>query len=171
MAMFSGDQSAFIFDITKNGENVTDVDVIGYTPTFGTRFDNAYGEGAVEFGILDEQLHVFVCAPSNGIACYRIEGVNHVSVENRISENFQVSVYPNPATEFANISFTLPQDARGAVAVKLYDMSGRFMGITADKASGGTQEMRINTSELASGQYIYQVVYNNEINIGKLIIK
>lgn len=171
MAMFSGDQSAFIFDITKNGENVSDVDVIGYTPAFGTRFDNAYGEGAVEFGILEEQLHVFVCGPSNGIACYRIEGINHVSVENRITDAFQVSAYPNPATEFANISFTLPQDANGAVAVKLYDMSGRFMGITADRASGGAQEMRISTSEMASGQYIYQVVYKNEINIGKLIIK
>ena len=171
MAMFSGDQSAFIFDITKNGENVTDVDVIGYTPTFGTRFDNAYGEGAVEFGILDEQLHVFVCAPSNGIACYRIEGINHVSVESRISENLQESTYPNPAIEFANVKFTLPMDANGAVAVKLYDMSGRFLGITVDKAVGGTQEMRINTSELTSGQHIYQLVYKNEINIGKLIIK
>ncbi len=72
---------------------------------------------------------------------------------------------------FENISFTLPQDANGAVAVKLYDMSGRFMGITADRASGGAQEMRISTSKMASGQYIYQVVYKNEINIGKLIIK
>ncbi|MEN8226904.1 MAG: T9SS type A sorting domain-containing protein [Bacteroidota bacterium] len=171
MGMFSGDQSAFVFDITKHGENVTDVDVIGFSPVFGTKYDDAYGEGAVEFGIIEEQLHLFVCAPSNGIACYRIEGINHTSVEKRITESFRISAYPNPATEFANISFTLPMDANGAVAVKLFDMSGRFMGITADKATGGTQEMRLNTSELSSGQYIFQVVYNNEINIGKLIIQ
>jgi len=169
MGMFSGDQSAFIFDITKHGENVSDVDVIGYTPSFGTRFDNAYGEGAVEFGIINEQLNVFVCAPTNGIACYRIEGINHTSVERIISESFQVSAYPNPSRDFANIKFTLPMGANGAVAVKLFDMSGRFMGITADKAVGGTQEIRINTADLPSGPYIYQVVFKNEINIGKLI--
>ena len=72
MVMFSGDQSAFMFNISKHGENVTDADVIGFTPTFGTRFDNAYGEGAVEFGVIDDSLHIFVCAPSNGIACYRV---------------------------------------------------------------------------------------------------
>lgn len=171
MGMFSGDQSAFIFDISKHGENVTDVDVIGFTPVFGTRFDDAYGEGAVEFGVINEQLHIFVCAPTNGIACYRIEGINHTSVERRISDVFRVSAYPNPATDFANIRFTLPQDAHGAVAVKLFDMSGRFMGITADKAQGGPQEIRISTSELSMGQYIYQLVYNNEINIGKLIVE
>jgi len=169
MGMFSGDQSAFIFDITKHGENVSDVDVIGYTPTFGAKYDNAYGEGAVEFGIIDEQLYVFVCAPTNGIACYRIEGINHTSVERIISESFQVSAYPNPSTDFANIKFTLPMDANGSVAVKLFDMSGRFMRIVADKAVGGIQEIRINTADLPAGEYIYQVVFKNEINIGKLI--
>ena len=171
MGMFTDHQGAFVFDITKHGENVTDMDVIGLSPSFGTEFENAYGEGAVEFGIIEEQLYIFVCAPSNGIACYRIDGINHTSVEKIITDAFRVSVYPNPATEYANIRFTLPMDANGAVAVKLFDMSGRFMGITADKAFGGPQEIRINTSELPSGQYIYQVVYNNEINIGKLIIK
>jgi len=171
MTMFSGDQSAFVFDFTKQGENVTDVDVIGFTPSFGTRYDNAYGEGAAEFGIINDQLHVFICAPTNGIACYRIEGINTTSVERIISESFQVSAYPNPSRDFANIKFTLPKNANGAVAVKLFDMSGRFIGITADKAVGGTQEIRINTADLASGPYIYQLVFKNEINIGKLIIK
>ncbi|MEN8156769.1 MAG: T9SS type A sorting domain-containing protein [Bacteroidota bacterium] len=171
MAMFAGDQRAFVFDITKNGENVTDVDVVGFTPAFGTKFDNAYGEGAVEFGIINDKLHVFICAPSNGIACYRITGLAPNAIEKRITERFNVSAYPNPAGEFSNISFTLPKDTNGAVAVKLFDISGRFIGITADEANGGEQEMRINTSELSSGQYIYQVVYKNEINTGKLMIK
>jgi len=75
MGMFSGDQNAFIFDITKHGENVTDADVIGFTPAFGTRYTNAYGEGAVEFGVINDSLYVFICAPTNGIACYRIDGL------------------------------------------------------------------------------------------------
>ena len=170
MGMFSGDQSAFIFDISKHGENVTDADVLGFTPTFGTKFDNAYGEGAVEFGIIDDQFYVFVCAPSNGIACYRIDGLVGMT-ERTVTDEYNVSVYPNPASEFARVKFTLPQDAYGPVSVKLFDLSGKFIGITADKAMPGQQEMQINTSQIPSGTYLYQVVYGNKLGTGKLIIK
>jgi len=112
MSMFSGDQSAFIFNISKHGENVTDMDVVGFTPTFGTRYDNAYGEGAVEFGVIDDSLHVFICAPSNGIACYRIEGLpNDLNSISRHSVDFGTTVYPNPSDEYATFRFTLPEDA------------------------------------------------------------
>lgn len=172
MGMFSGDQSAFVFDISKHGENVTDVDVIGFTPTFGTRYDNAYGEGAVEFGIQDDSLYIFICAPTNGIACFRIDGLEIIaSVEREITDEYNVSVYPNPATDFARVSFTLPQDANGPVSVKLYDLSGKFIAIIADKAVPGIQEIVINTSQMPSGTYIYQLVYANKINKGKLVVK
>ncbi|MCF8380546.1 MAG: T9SS type A sorting domain-containing protein [Bacteroidales bacterium] len=170
MIMFSGDQSAFILDLTKQGENVTDADIIGFTPVFGTKFANAYGEGAVDFGIISEDLYAFVCAPSNGIACYRVDGLIN-SVKNIKTEEFNVSAYPNPANDFVNIRYTLPQDARGAVAIKIFDMSGKFIGLTADEAQAGPQEIQINTSKLSSGTYTYQVVYNQKLSTGKLIIK
>ncbi len=172
MAMFSGDQSAFVFDITKNGDNVTDADVIGFTPTFGTKYANAYGEGAVEFGIIDDSLYVFICAPTNGIACFRIDGlVDNTSVEEHISDKFELSVYPNPATDFARVRFTLPADAYGPVSVKLYDVSGKFVGITPEKAVPGQQEITINTSNMPSGIYTYQLKYNNMVGTGKLLVK
>ncbi len=170
MGMFSDNQSALIFDISKHGENVTDADVIGFTPSFGTEFENAYGEGAVDLATIDGQLHVFICGPSNGIACYRIEGLE-TSAERFETDEYGISAYPNPATDFARVSFTLPADAKGPVSVKLYDLSGKFMGITAGEAKPGKQEMNINTSELESGTYIYQVVYGNKIGKGKLIVK
>jgi hypothetical protein len=171
MTMFSGDQSAFVVNLSKHGENVTDADVIGFTPTFGTKFDNAYGEGAVEFGVIDNQLHVFVCAPSNGIACYRINGIKANSIKQQKTEEFELMAFPNPANDYANISFTLPANASGAVAIKLFDMSGRLMGITAEHAEGGVQQVELNTSVLAPGTYIYQVVYGNKIGIEKLTNK
>ena len=168
--MFSGDQSAFVFDVSKHGENVTDADIIGFTPTFGTKFDNAYGEGAVEFGIIDDNLHVLVCAHSNGIACYRIDGLG-VGIHEKTAHNFNISTYPNPAKESTKVRFSLPQGAQGAVAIKIFDIAGKFAGITAAKAQGGQQEVKINTSNLSSGTYIYQVVYNNQFDKGKLIIE
>lgn len=170
MAMFSGNQSVFILDVSKHGENVTDADIIGFTPVIGTKFDNAYGEGAVEFGIIDDELYVYICAPSNGIACYRIDGLKGSSIK-EITNEYNVSVYPNPALAFANIQFTLPSNATGAVAIKIFDVTGKFVGITAAKAKGGLQEVEINTSALEAGTYIYQVVYNNQVNKGKLIIQ
>ncbi|MFZ5942427.1 MAG: T9SS type A sorting domain-containing protein [Bacteroidota bacterium] len=173
MVMFSGDQSAFMFNISKHGENVTDVDVIGFTPTFGTRFDNAYGEGAVEFGVIDDSLHIFVCAPSNGIACYRVSGLsNQVSSADRVlTDQFGVRVFPNPASEYAVFRFTLPENVQGPSSVKLFDASGKLVGIIADKARPGLNEINYNTSQLPQGTYMYQIVYGNEYEAGKLVIK
>ena len=170
MAMFSGDQSAFILDLSKHGENVTDADIIGWTPTFGTKYDNAYGEGAVEFGIIDDELYVYICAPSNGVACYRIDGLIGINSK-EVTNEYNVSAYPNPAIDFTNIQYTLPDNATGALSVKLFDITGKFMSITVDRAHGGQQEMKINTSELTTGTYLYQVVYNNKISKGKLLVK
>jgi len=170
MGMFSGDQSAFVFNISKHGENVTDADIIGFSPTFGTKFANAYGEGAVEFGIIDNKLYIYVCAPSNGIACYQIDGL--VSLKERaVTKEFNISAFPNPANDYTQITFTLPSNAQGTVSVKVFDVTGRFMGITADKAQPGMQEMEINTSNLAPGTYMYQVVYGNKIGIEKFIVQ
>ncbi|MGE4287260.1 MAG: T9SS type A sorting domain-containing protein [Salinivirgaceae bacterium] len=171
MGMFSGDQSAFVFNISKHGENVTDADVIGFTPTFGTKFDNAYGEGAVDFGVLDNQLHIFVCAPSNGIAAYRIDGIQANSIHREQTSAFKLSAFPNPANDYTKVRFELPQNASGVVSVKVFDLSGRFMGITADRAIGGSQEMEINTAGLPPGTYVYQVVYGNKMGVEKLIIE
>lgn len=172
MAMFSSDQRAFLFDISKNGENVTDADIIGLTPVFGTKFANAYGEGAVEMGIIQDSLHIFICAPSNGIACYKVRGIGQGggTAVKRIEADFEVTPFPNPATDFINVRFTLPNTADGAVAVKIFDMSGKFMGIHANEAHAGTQELRVPTSHLAPGTYNLQVVHGNKISSNNLIV-
>ncbi|MEX0987843.1 MAG: T9SS type A sorting domain-containing protein [Bacteroidales bacterium] len=172
MGMFCGDQSGYVFDISKHGENVTDVDVIGFTPTFGVRFDNAFGEGAVEFGVLDDTLHLFVCAPSNGIACFKIDGLVATTPSVReFTKVFGVKAFPNPATAYADFRFTLPDGASGPVSVKLFDISGKFLGIVAGKAIPGEQTIRYNTSQLSAGAYVYQIVHDNKIESGQLLIK
>jgi hypothetical protein len=45
------------------------------------------------------------------------------------------------------------------------------MGITVDKAKPGQQEIQVNTSYLSSGIYSYQLIYNNEVGTGKLIVE
>lgn len=168
MVMFSGDQSAFIIDMSKHGENVTDADVVGFTPAFGKKFDNAYGEGAVEFGIIDNKLNVFVCAPSNGIARYEIQFP--VSVSEKTIADFGAKVYPNPANDVAKVEFTLPEGASGAVAVKVYDVTGKLVDLIPAKAKSGVQTLEVNTSNLSAGTYMYKVAYKNQFQQGILII-
>lgn len=171
MALFSDIQAAYIIDISNHGENVTEADIIGNTTPFGTKFGNAYGEGAVDMGVIDDELHVFVCGPSNGIACFRVDGIKSTGMEKQFTESFEVSAYPNPAGEMTTIRFTLPAQANGSVAVKLYDMSGKLAGLAPGIAQGGTQEMQLDLSSISAGQYIFQVVHGNEISTGKLMVK
>ena len=88
-----------------------------------------------------------------------------------MTEEFKLSVYPNPSDEYANIQFTLPANAQNHVSVKIYDMSGKLLGINAYRATGGAQEVQINTSKLAPGEYIYQVKYDKQYASGKLLVK
>lgn len=170
MAMFAGNQSAFVIDLSKHGENVTDADIVGYTPTIGTRYDNAYGEGAVDIAVIDKEVYVWMVAPSNGMACFKVNGIT-LEVEKLITNEFEPSIYPNPVGDEAKLRFTLPGNARGIVAVKTFDLSGRFLGIHAAQATGGTQEVDVPTSHIPAGAYAYQVVWNNRISVGKFIKK
>lgn len=170
MAMFSPDQSAFVVETTKDGENITDADIIGFTPVFGEQYVNAYGEGAVDIAVINDELYVYVCAPANGLACYK---VNLDATSNELVETdvFQPIVFPTVVEENATIGFTLPSNAQGIVQVKLYDMNGRFAGIISDDATVGYQELSFETGHLRSGNYIARVQCNNQISTARFVVK
>jgi len=50
-------------------------------------------------------------------------------------------------------------------------MSGKFVGILADKAEAGKQELTYNTSQLTPGTYLYQITYQDKFQKGKILIK
>ncbi len=84
-----------------------------------------------------EMVYVYVMAPNNGIACYKVTiGTGTAINKNKADE---VSFYPNPATEV--VHFT-----KEMASVKLYDMSGKFV----KEVNGVTQ---VNVSSLR-GYYV-----------------
>lgn len=64
--------------------------------------------------------------------------------------------YPNPATNFANVAFSLKE--RADVTVTLMDATGKAISSTVRKDMiVGKNEVRIETSNLAAGNYIVTI--------------
>lgn len=77
-------------------------------------------------------------------------------LEKIISDNFTISVSPNPATDVVNI---VGVDA--VESVELFSLSGLYVSCRVDNAS-------INVSDLASGEYV--VVINHSLR-GRFVKK
>jgi hypothetical protein len=70
------------------------------------------------------------------------------------------SISPNPAVEFANISFNLTETSN--VNVSIVDALGKtVLTIANENMTSGTHEMKVNTTSLASGMYLIKVATNN----------
>ena len=91
----------------------------------------------VSVDVMADMVYVYVMAPNNGIACYKVSiGTGTAIGENAADE---VVIYPNPATEVLNFSQEM-------ASVKVYDMSGKFV----KEFTGVTQ---VNVSDLR-GYYV-----------------
>ncbi|HRG01606.1 MAG TPA: T9SS type A sorting domain-containing protein [Bacteroidia bacterium] len=90
---------------------------------------------------------------------YNVVGVNSIS-----KSDIELSVFPNPATTFINFS-TNNLDATKIIA---YDMTGKV--VATEVLENGSVKM--NTSNLASGVYMYQVTNkeNQTLTTGKFNI-
>ena len=69
--------------------------------------------------------------------------------------------YPNPTTGRAVITFTLPNPAQ--VTLRLMDMTGkvRNTAISNETYGPGEQNVNLDLSGLANGDYIYQLIATN----------
>ena len=69
--------------------------------------------------------------------------------------------FPNPATGPATVSFQLTRSA--PVRLDVYDVRGRLVQTLADdRYTAGTHELPWDTSELASGTYLYRLTVDGE---------
>jgi hypothetical protein len=89
-----------------------------------------------------------------------------------LNEDAQVAlnVYPNPATDNANVSFNL--NAASDVAVSVVDLSGKVVATSAvANATAGAHTIAINTAALAAGVYTVNFTANNTIVTKRFVIK
>lgn len=104
----------------------------------------------------------FVCVNGYGNNIY-VDNINvlsvYASIENTNSiEN--ITVYPNPAQDFVNISISLAE--QNEVTISLFNMLGEaLMIIDKGKLTAGSQLLQLNIADLASG------IYNISIKVGE----
>lgn len=88
--------------------------------------------------------------------------------DDQMESQNDVSVYPNPVNDIANISFIADTD--GDVAWIVYDALGRVVQQSILKnISEGSNEIRLDLSELKSGVYFCRLSLDGEMRFVKII--
>lgn len=97
--------------------------------------------------------------PDYEFIAYAVAPVTAVSdVDNKIDE---LQLYPNPASDLLNISYTTKGSEK--VTVGLYDLMGREVAEIATKQGKGQQQIQFNTASYPEGVYIVRLQTGSEI--------
>jgi hypothetical protein len=84
--------------------------------------------------------------------------------------NNQSAVYPNPMQDYFSTEFELP--ASGTIQFRIYDMHGNLVKYLLNaKAREGKNRFTFSTQELASGNYLLDIILNGEHFDTKSIVR
>ncbi|MBK9638410.1 MAG: T9SS type A sorting domain-containing protein [Bacteroidetes bacterium] len=86
-----------------------------------------------------------------------------------LMSDLNLNVYPNPFSDFVKIAFELSEEA--PVTIKLFDISGKLLGLILDKShmNSGESTIDYSTSHLAGGVYVLEVSSPNTIQRIKIV--
>lgn len=94
-----------------------------------------------------------------------VAGLTSISGENL--ENL-VSIFPNPAKNYARVSLNLPSQSK--VELSLLDVSGKFLSSSSFESLDGSNNLDLNTANYNSGIYFIAISINGTKIIKQLII-
>jgi len=78
-------------------------------------------------------------------------------------------MYPNPANDLLNISFT-ESESEEFVLVRIFDMSGRLVIERNAQANEGSNLIIVETTELVSGIYLVQLRNGSFVETKRLVV-
>jgi hypothetical protein len=100
---------------------------------------------------------------------YRTDATTVGIREEQASSAFLSTLAPNPATDFTDISFTLPHAA--STQISLYSTLGTEVWQSASGVlPAGEQRLRIDTRGLPSGVYTYRLVVGGVRSVGRIVV-
>ena len=88
---------------------------------------------------------------------------------NDLSNNGQIQIYPNPATEF--ITLSTAKNINSNVQVNIVDVAGRLAHQVSYNNMQASAPHQIDISKLSKGVYFVKLSAGSEQHIQKLIIK
>ena len=150
-----------------------DFTIEGNTPFYGLGASTAYigklnGNDKNYIGIGE----LYESFPDTGkIFIYSFGNPNNINEEyNHIPERYKLfQNFPNPFNSSTIIKYSVPQQEE--VKLNLYDLLGRLMAtLVNEKKNTGEHQIELNTKNLSSGVYFYQLIAGNVILTNKLIL-
>lgn len=91
-----------------------------------------------------------------------------INVNTNELNEFNLTVYPNPAQNSANVDFTL--ENASDVTFELTDLSGKSVYSISEKMSAGDNSIVVPTDALSNGVYMYTFSNGNAIVTKKLVV-
>ena len=91
-----------------------------------------------------------------------------ISVNSNELNEFNLTVYPNPAQNSATVDFTVENP--GEVTFELSDLSGKSVYSVSKNASAGNNSIVIPTDALSNGVYMYSFTNGNTVVTKKLVV-
>jgi hypothetical protein len=155
---------------------------MGEIPVMELKQQRAYKEDAISINHTDEGDFVteypgvkntgIIYAATYGRGVFRCENYKRdfASVpENTTDDNVIVSMYPNPVSSQATLSFDLKESCN--VSYQVFDMTGRMvMNQNMGRMSEGEQQISINAENLSSGSYILRLNQGAKNNSVKFMV-
>lgn len=154
------------FDL-KAGDFI-EVTTIGTVPELLHRFDvfNIPSTGGYTFDVNKMRVRFVTDHWQEGdgfeMEYWTLLGINQ---ESGLSD---ISIYPNPASNFVNVELT--GDAQN-ISVKMVDMSGKEMYNDVFSHNGGTQIYKVPVTDLASGIYFLHMNTPTGQTIQKVVVR
>jgi hypothetical protein len=77
--------------------------------------------------------------------------------------------YPNPFNPSTTIRFQLPRTARATLQV--FNLRGQLVRTLVDGVrNAGEHEVQFNAERLASGMYLYRLMYNGQVQTKRMLL-
>lgn len=91
------------------------------------------------------------------------------SVDEEAMNVYGIQVFPNPVSDFANFSFTLPRDSR--ISIEIFDLLGQKVGTVAEQnVSEGFHTFQFYTTSLTEGVYLYSIGIGKSKYLGRITV-
>lgn len=106
---------------------------------------------------------------TNSTPMVRMNFDESLSTENIADNSMNLTVYPNPAKDIANVNYTLENNSN--VTLTISDLSGKVVFTTTENnVAAGKHTIAVPTSGLANGVYTYTFAAGNAVVTEKLVI-
>ncbi len=117
--------------------------------------------------------HGYIWAGTHGRGIFRttvFEGPVGIEPENEVANQNFLELYPNPATENANVNYFL--DKNSDVSIYVFDMRGRIVRhIKLDNQNAGSHTESISVNDLTQGVYAVKLVAGEFEQVTRIVVE